>query len=258
MRLGYFCYESGSARLARFVLYHSYSETFDVFFEGMKFRSFAPMISVGPVMSQAPNFTLVAEQHGQLVGICLGTFVDGEMTLTDLTGIFRGLRAYRLTEQETIHAAPIGRSPGLPSTHIMLLSRKWDGYQLIVGKKGVVDWDVEYWDEDIYAQHWIGRHRITGWTTRYNGSSAPCSVALVAVISGQNMGKAGWLLMGDDAGLQIGGALGDVTGALWVPNLDDFPARISGIDSKKYIGVPPLSITGELKGYSNTGNAVWF
>lgn len=257
MRLGYFCYASGGAQLARFVLYHS-EQPIDVFFEGLKFTSFAPMISVGPVISQAPHFTLVAQQHGQLVGICRGTFVDGSVLPTDCAGVFMGLLVYELIERETIQAVPFGDCPGLPPTDIMLLSRKWEGYQLIVGKKGVGDWDVEYWDgeEGVCATHWVGRSRCTGWSTRYNGSAAPCSVALVAVLSGKDMGKAGWLLMGDEAGLQIGGALGDITCGLWVPSLDDFPGRISNENSKKYIGLPPVSVTGELKG--STENAVWF
>lgn len=257
MRLGYFCYESGSALLARFALYHS--EPVDIFLEGLPFISFtsaAPLISVGPVTSQAPHFALTARQHGDIVGVCEGTFIDGEVLLTECTGCFEGLRAYRLTEQETVQAVPFEDSPGLPPTEIMLLSRKWEGYQLTVGKKSVGDWDVEYWDKDIYSQHWLGKRRVTGWTTRYNGASAECSVALVAVLSGKDMGKAGWLLWGDEAGLQIGGALGDITSGIWVPSLDAFPSKISSVGSRWYIGVPPASVAGELKD-SNTGNTVW-
>src|SRR5581483_6031367 len=132
---------------------------------------------------------------------------------------------------------------GLSSTNIVFLSRKWEGYQLIIGKKGMEYLDIEYWDNDgIHPMRWLERRRCTGWSTRYNGSAAPCSIALVAVVSGRDTGKAGWLLMGDEAGLQISGATGEITGALWIPNLSDFPGRVSSETSKRYVGIPPTSL----------------
>lgn len=244
MRLGYFCYTTGNTEIARLALYHG--EPVDIYLGETKFTLFAPMISVGPVMPQAP-FTLVAKHHNERIGTCQGTFIDNKILLIESTGVFAGLLVYALTEQETLRAIPFGNCPGLPSTNIILLSRKWEEYQLIVGKKGVEHLDVEYWDDDgIHAKHWIKRQRCTGWSTRYNGSSAECSAALVAVVSGRNNGKAGWLLMGGNVGLQIGGAPGVITGALWVPNLSDFPGKISDFDSKGYIGVPPISVMPEL------------
>lgn len=254
MRLGYFCYRSGSALLARFALYRG-DPTVDVIFEGMKFTSFAPMIIVGPPMSVTRPFYLAAEQHGQCVGITEGKFVDNSVLFTERTGVFENLTAHELTERETLHAKPLSGCPGLSSTRVVLLSRKWHGYQLAVGKKGAGDWDVEYWDDEqgIYTKHWNGQRRATGWSTRYNGSSSECSAALAAVISGPQTGKAGWLLMGDDAGLQIGGAYGEVTGAMWVPSLDDFSGKLSDFNSRGYIGVPPISVMPELG--NRAGNA---
>jgi hypothetical protein len=76
----------------------------------------------------------------------------------------------------------------------------------------------------------------------------------VAVISGKDMGKAGWLLMGDNAGLRIGGAYGEVTGALWIPNFSDFPGKISDFNSKGYIAVPPHSVMPELDNANKGSN----
>lgn len=255
MRLGYFCYRSGSVMLARFALYRG-DPTIDVFFEGMQFTSFAPMIIVGPPCLSTRPFYFKAEQHGNVVGICQGEFLDGSVLFTERTGAFASLSAYELTERETLRAKPLDGCTGLSSTNVVLLSKKWHGYQLMVGKKDVDGWDVEYWDDEqgIYTKHWHGQRRCTGWSTRYNGSSGECNIALAAVISGTQTGRTGWLLMGDDAGLQIGGAYGDVTGAIWVPGLGDFSGKLSDFNSRGYIGVPPISVMPEL-GNNKAGNA---
>ena len=254
MRLGYFCYASGSALLARFALYRG-DPTVDVVFEGMRFTPFAPMIIVGPPMLTARRFYLKAEQHGDVVGICEGKFVDNSVEFTERTGVFESLSAHELAERETLHAKPLSGCPGLSSTRVVLLSKKWHDYQLTVGRKGTGGWDVEYWDEEkgIHAQHWNGQRRCTGWSTRYNGSSSECSAALASVISGPQTGRTGWLLMGDDAGLRVGGVYGETTGAIWVPNLDDFSGKLSDFNSKGYIAVPPHSVMPELG--NKSGNA---
>ena len=237
MRLGYFCYNTGLAQLARLALYRS-EPNIDVIFEGLPFRSFSPMIAVGPPMLPG-SFSLNAMQHGNIVGKCEGTFLEGTVLLTGRTGVFAGVTAKELTERETAHAVPFDDSPGLSTSNLVLLSRKWEGYLITLGEKGIGEWDVEYWDnkKGIYTEKWLGKRRVRGWSTRYGGSAGECNAALVALISGPHTGKAGWLLRGDDAGLNIGGALGDSTGALWLPNLESFPGKCGD-----KISLPPETI----------------
>jgi hypothetical protein len=237
MRLGYFCYNAGLAQLARLALYRD-EPNIDVIFEGLPFRSFSPMIAVGPPMLPGP-FSLNAMQHGNIAGKCEGTFRHGAVMLTERTGVFAGISAKELTERETAHALPYDDSPGLSSTSLVVLSRKWEGYMITLGEKGVEEWNVEYWDskKGIYTETWLGKRRTIGWSSRYSGSGGECNASLVALISGPYTGKAGWLLRGDDAGLNIGGALGDTTGALWLPNLESFPGKC-----RDKIKLPPEAI----------------
>lgn len=247
MRLGYICYPSGSEQ-ARLALYHG-DPSLVFIFQDVRFTQFSPMISVGPPMLATRPFHLTALRNGDIAGFCRGEFAGGCVLLTECTGVFEGLTAHELAERETLHAKPLSGCPGLSSTRVVLLSKKWQGYQLEVGKKDVDGWDVEYWDDEqgIYARHWNGQRRATGWSTRYNGSSSECSIALAAVITGPQTGKAGWLLIGDDAGLRVGGIYGETTGAIWVPNLDDFSGKLSDFNSKGYIAVPPHSVMPELE-----------
>jgi hypothetical protein len=226
MRLGYFCYNTGLAQLARLALYRS-EPNIDVIFEGLPFRSFSPMIAVGPSMLPGA-FSLHAMRHGAIVGKCEGTFLEGTVLLTERTGVFAGIDAKELTERETAHAVKSRDCPaGLSSTSLVVLSRKWEGYMITLGEKGVEEWDVEYWDDEkgIYVDTWFGKRRVRGWSTRYSGSAGECNASLAALISGPYTARVGWLLRGDDAGLAIGGALGDTTGALWLPNLESFPGK---------------------------------
>lgn len=243
MRLGYFCYSWGSARLARIALYCD-EPNVDVFTENLPFRLFSSKISVSPVLLQG-SFSLEARRdNGTVIGTCQGDFIEGSLLLTERRGIFAGVRAYEITERETLRAMPFtDESAGISLTDMVLLSRKWEGYQLIVGERGVESWDVQWWDDhEIKEKTWSGRRRVTGHTMRYGGSAGECSAALVALTSGPHTGKAGWLLWGDDAGVAISGALGDVTGAVWLPNLESFPGKC-----QDKIKLPPVSVAGDLR-----------
>jgi hypothetical protein len=254
VRLGYCCYGTDSARLA---LYHS-DQPIDVIIEYtdpatkqqrvMYCEVKAPMITVAPVFSQC-SFTLKAWQRNAEVGVCRGDFMEGTLILTERTGCFAGLSPYKLKDAETIEVKKSDGCPGIASTDMVLLSRKWEGYQLIVGQKGIEDWKVQEWhNSGLIEKTWKGRRRITGWTLRYGGSAAMCSAALVLLSSGTHAGKAGWLLWGDDGGLNISGALGDIAGALWMPSIESFPIKV-----KEKVGLPPESVAPKSR---RTGNAL--
>jgi hypothetical protein len=215
----------------------------------------APMITVGPALP-ACGFTLKAWQDNAEVGVCHGGFYEGSLILTERMGCFAGLFPYRLEDRETIEVKKSEDCTGISETEMVLLSREWKGYQLIVGQKGVESWQVSEWDNNgLKEKTWMGRRRVTGWSLLSGGRADMCSAALVALISGEHAGKTGWLLWGSDGGLNISGALGDIAGALFLPGIESFPKKISDPKSRRYIGVPPLSITGNLKkSGSNPGN----
>ncbi len=252
MLLGYFY----SANLARLALYHS-DKTIDIILEYTDpvsgqcmvaaCEAKAPMITVSPAFPRT-SFVLKSWQNNAEVGVCRGDFHEGTLILTERTGVFSGLSAHRLTERETVHVVESADCPGIAPTDMVVLSRKWEGWQLIVGQKGVESWDLEEWDSTgIKKKTWQGRRRITGWSMRYGGGASECSVALVALTSGEHAGKAGWLLWGGDGGLAISGALGDIAGALFLPTIECFPGKISDPKSRSFIGVPPMSITEKLR-----------
>jgi hypothetical protein len=197
------------------------------------FREEAPYILVGPPMIRR-KFTLEAWENNVLIGVCCGEFTDG-LTLSEKQGYFERIVPPRpLIEHETIKAAKSEQSAGLSPTDIVLLSRKWSEVrQLVVKSQGLQWWD----DNGLIEEQGGAARRVTGWSLS-RGALVEIHAAFVAVLSGPLQGHAGLLLWGDDGGIRVGGGIGEIRGAAWVPGLENFPQRVTRV-----VQLPPYSVT---------------
>jgi hypothetical protein len=219
MKLGYFCYGAG---LARVVLYSSEIRNVIISFTGPEgqqgqvavLKSFTPSIFVGPPMKQQ-SFSLEAWEDDGICGACRGEFTEG-LQLKDQSGVFVELSPIPLTSK-TISSPKIYDSPGLSPTSIALLSgiRKIDKGHIIVHAAG-----AQYWSDEglVPLENNYGRRRITGLSLKHGAIDAELCCAPVAVASGPESGKTGLVVWCDNGYICIGGSLGDTRPAMFLPS----------------------------------------
>ena len=246
MRLAYVTYGVGHARL---VAYKPEKEkTFFIarFADSTNkestatFHAFAPMIHLGPAML-AHDFALEAWDGEVIVGQCKGSFVDG-LQLTEKSGYFEKVNPLPFAgeDHETIKASRSADGPGLSSTDIIVLSRKWERTHQSTIHIAVGESRIKWWNNHgLVEAEGGGDTRITGWSSSRQSTLVDLHCALVAVLSGPRQGEAGYLLWGDDGGIRVGGGEGGrIKGAALAPSLDNLPKRMH-----EPLKLPPVSVT---------------
>lgn len=222
MHLGYFCYGMG---LARLVIYRNKPTVATMTFTAPNGEQCEALMeakptiaNIGPPMLQR-DFSVKAEQDGEVIGEAQGFFRDETLRLTKHSGVFSEFPASKIVERETIKAAPFkDESVGLSRTELAVLSRVWHGTDLLPHAQ-----DMQWWnDAGLKEVTQTGHKGVTGYSLEDGGVVTDCHVGLVAVLDGPFEGKSGWLLWGGDAGVRSG----EITGAIWYPSFKSFAKRV--------------------------------
>ncbi|OLE51613.1 MAG: hypothetical protein AUG51_22170 [Acidobacteria bacterium 13_1_20CM_3_53_8] len=204
--------------------------------DAASFTSYAPMIHVGPAML-CNDFALEAWQGGEKIGECRGAFLDG-VKLAEQTGYFEKVsQAAPLIDREMVSASRTNDGPGLQPTEIVLLSRKWEKiHQLLV--HSVVDGQrLEWWDNNgLVEEEGGGDRRISGWSESKKTPITELHCACVAILSGLQQGKTGYLLWGGDGGIKVSAE--KTMGAAIAPSTHHIPKWLHTTIEK-----PPASVT---------------
>lgn len=238
MRLGYVYYDG----LMLLVIYRDPTKSVDILAtftdssgkqQSQNLETKAALVLVSEPMLLR-DFALRAELDDESQGEARGFFSDGSLQLTDRTGVFAKVEPHMVTERETLHALPYGQCAGLGKTEIALLSKKWQGDQMLAYAQNTYWWS----DAGLQPMSDIGRRGITGFSSEQGDGAVDCCAALVAVLSGSYTGKTGWLVWSTgNAGVAVSGDDGEMTGAVWYPSALSLPRKTQDV-----ILLPPGSI----------------